>query len=543
MAMTQDMPLFDTTAALPPPSEKPVLQSPNDPLGIQPAYTFLAVDESDVAVSQGEFGMDPSISLRIPPQSIQIQRSLRSEVLKDVTSGISIVSGGEGIGRITIGGTHGVGENRDTTYATDGRTWREMLIAFFAQWVAVNEARGRDGRPLLRLVFQMVGGGWSNPWNEQYFVWPESFPSDSRSAGRPHSWEYQISLLLLSPRVFVAASDSASLLSPENAITKLSAMEEQLQGIIDAYRRSKVVLQNLRDLKTKLAQVRNRVQGFVDSARNEVYEVTDLVRGSAQLCSNILTACDPKAFLDDTTNAIRGSIYEVRRLLGRVSMTATQYSRTGSSPASLTAPRSSGLSRPLTVSVVPGDSLQRIAARHLGDSSRWIDLVTTNNLEFPFFDFSGPNGRPGIAYAGLRVFGATDTLKLPLTQARGVVGVADDPIGKDIPESGDQANFLVGGKDNLVAALLRRLRTPRGRIPWHPLYGSGLKLKIGTPQTMNSIIDVRNEVVQCLKADSRVLDLRNVSAQAFSGGVLTRAEAITPLGPVLISGTSGTTNP
>ena len=508
-----------------------------DELGAQSWYLLEALDEFGVKPTQLEFaGVNPAVALRMAPQSLQIQRNLRAEVLKDLGRGISIVSGGEGLGRITVQGTHGVGPFVDVDTPSLGKQARDRLIEFFGAFVLANDERGRTGKQGLRMVWRMVGGGWSNPKDEAYLVWPESFPTDTRSASRPHAWDWAVTLIMLSPFRIEPSVDPATLVDPDALVKQADALDSLLETATQGWRGALSVLQDVRDLRSKLAQVRNRIKDFVAGAKDAVYQVTDLVRGSAQLCSNILHALSVEDFQDDTRNALRGTAYAVRQFLGDAHLAAEQFRRSGAVQATLTARRTTSLNRPVFVALSPGDSLQAIAARTLGDAGRWVELVTANGLEFPFVDFSGPGGAPGAAYAGRRVLGAADTLKLPLPAAPGVIGVADDPIGTDTPDAPAHAGDLQGGVENMVAALLRRLQTPRGRIPWHPSYGSGLKAMVGGASDVALVMAARADLLDSLHADPRVLSVNNPVASFVDSAIDISAEVVTPLGTVTLTG-------
>lgn len=508
----------------------------NDDLGVQASYRFRVIDARGMAVSRAEFGgLDSTFVFRLPPQSLQVQRNIRADVVKDVTHGVSIVTGGEGIGRITIGGTHGVGLFVDADRPSSGRLFRENLSAFFQAFVNANDGRGRRGQENLHLLWEIVDGRWSNPEYEGYLVWPESFPTDSRAASRPHAWDWQCSLMLLRPWAIPRSVDPAKVVSVEQLCAEAKKHESALDKLMKFWKGTKAFLQKARDLKNKLGQIRDRIQTFAAGLRDFIYEVTDLIRGSAQLCTDILRALSVEDFLDDATNAVRGTIYEIRRMLGSAAITANQFKRAGMIPPTLTPPQLASLSRPVVVSLSREDSLQAIAARTMGDSSRWVDLVKANGLEYPYLDFSGPDGRPGAAYDGLRVLGARDTLKLPLPATPGI-GVADDPIGTDIPDNPTSAGILVGGSENLVAALLRRIRTPRGHIPWHPLYGSALPSMVGSAQSLGGVAAIKGEAAQTFKADPRVLSVQALRASVDGTVVLLDGEVTTPLGPLTVAG-------
>ena len=509
----------------------------SDDLGVQAGYLLSAVDESGNPPTALEFGgLSPSITLRLPPQSLQIQRSIRAEVLKDLGRGVSVVTGGEGLGKIQIQGTHGVGAFVDANTASPGKEARDALQAFFGAFVSSNDERGRTGKEGLRLIFRMIGGGFSNPANEAYLVWPDSFPTDSRSMSRPHAWDWSCSMQILAPYRLPPTVDPSKLKSPAELAKAVSALDKLLASAASVWRGAMSVLQGIRDLRSKLAQIKNRITAFVAGAKDAIYQVTDLVRGSAQLCTSILRAVSVTDFLDTVKTAVRGACYEVRRFLGQCSITANQFSRSGAVQSSLTSTRTASPSRAVVMALSTGDSLQAIAARTLGSASRWPELVAVNGLVFPFVDFSGANGRPGTAYAGLRVLGATDTLKLPLPAVPGVVGVSDDPIGTDTPDAPGHIGDLQGGTDNMVASLMRRLSTPRGRIPWHPTYGSGLKARIGSASTTDLVLEAMADARDTLTSDPRVLAVNRIDVAFGNGLVDINAEVVTPLGAVSLAG-------
>jgi hypothetical protein len=508
----------------------------HDPLGIQPGYNLQVVDENEDPVTGDEFGgVSDTYQWIMPPQALQIRRSIRADVMKDLGSGSSVISGGEGLGRIQIQGTHGVGPQKDISFPTLGKVARDQLTAFFQAFLNANDERGRVGKPGLRMLFKIVGGKWSEPDMESYFVWPETFPADSRSAGRPHSWDWSASLIILSPYLISEPFDFSTLPTPQDLLSKATGLAALLQKAQALWKKFKAGLQKLKDLRNKLLVIAHRIADFVTGVKNAIYEVTDLIRGSAQLCSSILKSINPKDFLNTVSTAIRGTIYETRRFLGQAGLVSQSFSTTGATASSLTPGRTWSLSQPTSVGLSAGDTLQGIAARHLGGSGKWTDLVRVNGLEFPYLDFSGPGGRPDPSLAGKKVLGAQDILKLPLPVPPGIVALAPDPIGTDIPDLQVAANTLVGGTTNLAAAAIRRLMTPRGRVPWHPAYGSRLKQRIGTSRTLPMAAEIQQEVISVLKQDKRILNVGSVQVSLPDGGIVVTTSLVSPLGVVPIS--------
>lgn len=167
--------------------------------------------------------------------------------------------------------------------------------------------------------------------------------------------------------------------------------------------------------------------------------------------------------------------------------------------------------------VQQGDRIERLAARLLGDPSRFRDLVNLNNLDYPYI-----SDDPAVFCApGARVLTAGDALYYPLdTEAVGVTSETPTPpdleaemYGRDLKlkdgyvvvQGGTLA--LVAGLENFRDALYRRLNTPLGNLPAHPTtYGHTLRDYIGLTGTAIDQTLMQLEVERCLRQDSRVSD-------------------------------------
>lgn len=507
-----------------------------DDLNTQCSYTLHIYDEKGEPVWSDELGgRSSSISWRMPPQAIQIERSIRADVIKDLSRGITITQGGEGLGRLVVQGTHGVGAYPGVNQPSLGRDIREQFVAFFQAFMNANDLRGANGKTGLVMVFEMLNGSWSNPENESYIVWPDSFPKDSRSAGRPNAWDWSLSFMILGVVELRIPPDPITIKDPAELQANLAGLESVLQKAMDGYKRYKATMQSLKDLKNAVASIRNRVAAFRAGAMDNIYEITDLVRGSSQLGRDILRSMDMKTFTNDVENAIRGAVYEARALGGQAILQAHQFARSGAIQRTLTAGSASNRTRPVSVGISAGDSVQSMAAKHLGSASSWVDLVKVNGLVYPYFDFSGPGGRPGADYAGMAVLGATDSLKLPLPASSGITALPLDPIGTDYADVPANDGALLGGIENLRAALIRRLLTPKGRIPQHPEYGSFLDAWIGSSQDMGAVVGARREVIQTLKADPRVSSIESIEVSIEGATIKVDSVVKTALGLVSVN--------
>jgi phage baseplate assembly protein W len=518
---------------------------PNDDLNAQATYQFMVTDQNDNIIPVEQFsGQSSLLNFRFPPQSIQIQRSIRAEILRDIGQGYAITAGGEGIGNIRINATHGVGPLLSIAQASEGFKYRNLFRDFFKAFLDSNDARGKQGLSLLKMTFRVFNGKWSNPSNEYYYVWPENFPSDSRSASKPHAWDWSISLHILAEgrKATVVKDTSDAVIDPKAAITKLNGFLSVLATAQTALKKFKDIIQKIRDVVNTVKKIINGIMAFVAGTKDFIYSVSDLIRSCSQNITSLLKALNVNDFMNDVVANLRGTLYAIRETSGQVKITAAQWERAGVIPLTLTLPQTASLLRPVEVFANPGDTLASIAGRVLGDSTQWPKLASINNLDYPYLDFSGPLGAPdpSFAAAGLKVLGSGASIKMPLPSAQGNVAIAFDPFGTDLQDSQavsgsppDEA--LIGGLNNLGAAIIRRLLTPKGKIPWHPEYGSLLPTFIGTPQELNYIDSIELETEQCILSDPRILSVQSVEANIEGNSVQIQASVLTPLGPLNIA--------
>lgn len=199
--------------------------------------------------------------------------------------------------------------------------------------------------------------------------------------------------------------------------------------------------------------------------------------------------------------------------------------RRGSQRASLAGipvPRSLEVTR-----VIPGDTLQTIAAAQLGDASRWRELAILNGLSAPFISEAGLPGtlRPGDEIlipsnlASPEVRGTQATLGVPPSrplreQLYGAdFGVRDagnsglakfdlvlDPTGTDFA--------VVSGVNCVVQGIQTRLATTVGSIPFYP--NVGIQAEIGRPNREGVRTLLEADIASQIISDPRVSRARNV---------------------------------
>lgn len=167
------------------------------------------------------------------------------------------------------------------------------------------------------------------------------------------------------------------------------------------------------------------------------------------------------------------------------------------------------------VDTMYGDTLQKIAARELGNADRWPDLANINNLMPPYITDDA-------ALSSSRVLLSGGTLIVPaqskLSEASDStdpdkiyqldMGLSDGDLTAD--ENGDFVVF--NGRENLKQALVHRVDVERGELMWHPEYGSLHRALIGTVNGPTASTLAAKYIEATLKADPRVQEVTSVEA-------------------------------
>lgn len=121
-----------------------------------------------------------------------------------------------------------------------------------------------------------------------------------------------------------------------------------------------------------------------------------------------------------------------------------------------------------TVTILNEDTLQLIAARHLGMAARWVEIALLNDLKPPYLAEN--------AGAGVLAYGNDILLPIPQPESiaepedRFLTDIAIDGNGFIMTDGADIGT--VSGEQNLRQALTIRAVTSRGSLLYHPEYGS-----------------------------------------------------------------------
>lgn len=189
-----------------------------------------------------------------------------------------------------------------------------------------------------------------------------------------------------------------------------------------------------------------------------------------------------------------------------------------------------------------GDTMQAIAQEKLGDMSLWTELVSFNDLRYPYIvdtlEEKMENPDHLVTIGDTILMRVDDDVQSTLIQELKrsseysqaelyALALGKDldilPLPKGMTDPGQDAEILelkgdnkggiatVRGVDNLKQSLFVRLITPQGSYIGHPLYGSRIHLYLGKKNTEEnaSLIDI--EIERAIRTDTRVTTCKLVN--------------------------------
>lgn len=177
-----------------------------------------------------------------------------------------------------------------------------------------------------------------------------------------------------------------------------------------------------------------------------------------------------------------------------------------------------------------GDTVQKIAARVLGDASRWPELVAYNNLVPPYVvdDLAGieTSGDGLVLISGMHI-------RVPVSKPASDVSHPTDIFGSDLrldnqgflgSENGSFA--LVSDISNLRQALGIRLNTELRELVWHPKYGNPLFKYVGVKSSPAYLQLTAAQGEQTVRADPRISDVEQVVVTIDADSLLVEVDAV-----------------
>lgn len=177
-----------------------------------------------------------------------------------------------------------------------------------------------------------------------------------------------------------------------------------------------------------------------------------------------------------------------------------------------------------------GDTIQKVAARTLGDASRWPELVAYNNLVPPYLvdDIAGieTSGDGMVLIAGMH-------LRVPVSKPTSNVVNPTDIFGTDLLldangffTAADGQLTLVSDVPNLTQALRIRLSTEQRELVWHPRYGNPLFQYVGVKSNPVYLQLTAALGERVIRADPRIADVPRVVTTIDADSLLIEVDAV-----------------
>ncbi|RLA24865.1 MAG: hypothetical protein DRQ62_04170 [Gammaproteobacteria bacterium] len=164
------------------------------------------------------------------------------------------------------------------------------------------------------------------------------------------------------------------------------------------------------------------------------------------------------------------------------------------------------------------DDIKRLAAREMGDVTKFRELIILNNLRYPYID----------TVASEHVLAPGDIILIPLTSDPRLSGLAtieskEYPITQSLTQVERQLGIdlqltndfdlavtnvndfkLVGGHDNALQTLKIKFALEKGDLLFHPTLGTNLN--IGKKFTGSQVFDLKNDLLRTVLSDPRFSD-------------------------------------
>lgn len=164
------------------------------------------------------------------------------------------------------------------------------------------------------------------------------------------------------------------------------------------------------------------------------------------------------------------------------------------------------------VETVYGDTLQKVAAREMGDAAHWYALASINRLLPPYITDNIAESNARVLLSGTELLVPSRSTTFSGVTERAQVYGQDVVLqaGEVVAVNGDMGT--VTGLDNLMQALHHRLDTERGEVLYHGDYGSSAREVIGHGNFLENAVVASGFVRRSLLSDPRVVDVRNTKA-------------------------------
>lgn len=175
------------------------------------------------------------------------------------------------------------------------------------------------------------------------------------------------------------------------------------------------------------------------------------------------------------------------------------------------------------VEIRHGDTLQALAARELGDASKWVSIADINGLTPPYV-----TGDTLAAGESIKLFGQTILVPSIGGGASAIVD-PDRVYGVDLDLAGGEMSAtdgdvtLIAGRPNLRQAINHRIATDLQELLFHLAYGCGVRRVLGTANGPAAGLLGAQYVKSALDMDPRVESVPTCSAEVVGDQVIITA--------------------
>lgn len=601
------VPRGDTVTVLPEEARAWAVQAGQLTELVQTMYSIVLYDTSTNEIYKSESPpLDPAgrtynaeFYFRVPPKVHEMDEQFATNVVATQDGGKYVESYGSVFKHIRLSGTTGLRPNKVVrgegipasvnetlsgfNLAPPGAAQLDVLsgtgLSIQRRKIPSSEITGHDDIIFLRNIFRkysdlkqsdQIAGRvvmlWRNIKDADYWVVePEDFKL-SQSASSPMTYEYNISLKILTKFSFEFVRGRDALEERLSMSRFYSRLQEYNQNILNIFLSLSTQIDRVRGLATAvsnlvlgplvnvavgLSAVRTSITGVERSVKQRAKECEQGILESLALVESIFSSTPQEPLINTLRKALRliiriqiepgfndGAVSETGSIINRY---AEAYVRPGTATTPRRTPVDSTYigserapSGAETTVVRGGEDIRDIAARVLGDRARWRILVAMNRLRYPFIStvpapgvlvpgdsilYPSVSSRPGVLVSSgvtpeARTTPLQDSYGRDLRLKRVRVGdtILDD---LDINQRGDIAQ--ISGIDNVFQALEVKFNTQRGELPAHKDFGA--KFPTGRKSTAVSFNDIRLTALATLKSDNRVDSVKSLRFTS-SGDVL-----------------------
>lgn len=175
-----------------------------------------------------------------------------------------------------------------------------------------------------------------------------------------------------------------------------------------------------------------------------------------------------------------------------------------------------------------GDTLQKIAARELGDAAQWGFLISYNNLVPPYLTDDPAQVVPGVLLTGSQILVPAGAPVISTTTDPKLVFDVDLSLTNGLLTGSNGDFSTVGGRDNFRQAIKHNVETDQGSLLWHTWYGSLCRRMIGAVNGPTQALLTERYAAASIERDPRVSEV-NQAIATIAGDSLTIQLQVIPV--------------